>query len=63
MALIILSVRLSALAFCREITAQMAAGIHPINVICKIKQRIAVNIFPLNRKDKDGISIAINVIE
>jgi len=62
MALIILSVRLSALAFCKEITAQMAAGIQPINVICKIKQMIAVNIFPLNRKDKDGISMAINVI-
>jgi len=56
-------VRLSALSFCREITAHMAAGIQPINVICKIKQMIAVSIFPLNRKDNDGISIAIKVIE
>lgn len=27
------SLRLSALEFCKEITAQMAAGIQPINVI------------------------------
>lgn len=62
MALIILSVRLSALAFCKEMTAQMAAGIQPIKVICKIRQMMAVSIFPLNRKDNDGIRMAINVI-
>ena len=38
----ILSVRLSALWFCRETTAQIAAGIHPTIVIWRIKQRTPV---------------------
>jgi len=61
-ALINRSVRLSARAFCSEITAQIAAGIQPMSVTCKIKQIIAVNIFPLNRKDKNGKKIANRVI-
>jgi len=56
------SLRLSALEFCREITAQIAAGIQPIKVICKIRQIIAVNIFPLKRNEANGKKIAINVI-
>jgi len=54
--------RLSAREFCNEITAQIAAGIHPINVICIIKQIIAVKIFPLKRKEIHGKNIAISVI-
>lgn len=62
MVLISLLVRLSALEFCREITAQMAAGIHPIKVICKIRQRMQVRILPLKRKEIQGKKIAISVI-
>lgn len=62
MAFINFSVRISALEFCREITAQIAAGIQPIKVICKIKQIIAVKILPLNKKERDGKNIAISVI-
>ncbi|MCP2028715.1 hypothetical protein L1276_003886 [Flavobacterium sp. HSC-32F16] len=56
------SLRLSALEFCKEITAQIAAGIQPIKVICKIKQIMAVKILPLNKKKRDGKKIAISVI-
>ena len=61
-ALISFSLRLSALAFCKEITAQTAAGIQPIKVICKIKQIIPVIILPLSKKERNGNKIAINVI-
>lgn len=54
--------RLSALEFCNEITAQIAAGIQPIKVICKIRQRIEVSILPLKKKETNGKNIAINVI-
>lgn len=54
--------RLSALEFCSEITAQIAAGIQPIKVICKIKQRIEVSILPLKKKETHGKNMAINVI-
>ena len=62
MALINFSLRLSALEFCNEITAQIAAGIHPIKVICRIKQRIDVSILPLKKKERNGKNIAINVM-
>ena len=51
-----------ALEFCKEITAQIAAGTQPISVICKIRQIIEVNILPLKRKDKNGKKIAIKVM-
>jgi hypothetical protein len=54
--------RFSALEFSKEITAQIAAGIHPIKVICKIKQMIDVTILPLKKNDTKGKKIAINVI-
>jgi hypothetical protein len=54
--------RLSALEFCKEITAQIAAGIQPIKVICKIRQMMAVNILPLKKKETNGKKMAINVI-
>lgn len=57
-----LLLRLSALAFCREITAQIAAGIQPIKVICRIRQTSAVKIFPRKKKDTHGKNIAISVI-
>jgi hypothetical protein len=53
---------LSDLAFCKEINAHVAAGIHPISVICKIRHIIDVSILPLKNKDKNGKKIAINVI-
>lgn len=62
MALIILSVLLSALAFCKEITAQIAAGIHPIKVICKMRQMMPVNILPLNKKERKGKNMAMRVM-
>lgn len=62
MALIILSVLLSALAFCKEITAQIAAGIHPIKVICKMRQMIPVNILPLNKNERKGKNMAMRVM-
>ena len=61
-ALINLSFRLSALAFCSDKTAQTAAGIQPINVICKIKQIIPVIILPRSKNDINGKKIAIKVI-
>jgi hypothetical protein len=51
--------RFSALASCKESTAQIDAGIHPIIVICKSKHKIAVNILPLKKKDSVGKMIAI----
>jgi hypothetical protein len=62
MALINLSFRLSAREFCKEITAHTAAGIHPIMVICKMRQRIPVSIFPRSINDKKGKNIANSVI-
>jgi hypothetical protein len=58
----ILLVLLSSLAFCKEITAQIAAGIHPINVICRMRQMMPVMILPLKRKLSQGSKIAISVI-
>lgn len=62
MALTILFVLLSSLAFCKEITAQMAAGIHPIRVIWRMRQIRPVSIRPLSRNDNQGNKIAIKVM-
>lgn len=62
MAFINLLFLLSALEFCKDTTAQIAAGIQPIKVICKIKQIMQVKIFPLNRNEIHGKNIAISVI-
>lgn len=62
MALSILLALLSSLAFCNEMTAQTAAGIHPIRVIWRIRQRIPVRIRPLSINDNQGSKIAIKVI-
>ena len=56
------SVRLSALALLSDTTAQMAAGIQPINVICKIRQRMPVSILPLSMKESQGNNMARRVI-
>lgn len=61
-ALINLLFLLSARAFCKEMTAHIAAGIHPINVICKIKHIIPVSILPLSIKERNGKKMAIKVI-
>jgi len=61
-ALISLLLRLSALEFCSEITAQIAAGIQPIKVTCKIRQRIDVSIRPRKKKETNGKNIAIKVM-
>jgi hypothetical protein len=61
-ALINFLLRLSALAFCKEITAQTAAGIQPIKVICKIKQIIPVSILPRSRNEINGKKMAIKVM-
>lgn len=61
-ALINLLLRLSALEFCSETTAQIATGIQPIKVICKIRHSSAVRIFPLRRKEIHGKNIAIKVM-
>lgn len=53
---------LSALEFCKEMTAQNAAGIHPIRVICNSKQMIDVSIFPLRKKETNGKKMAIKVM-
>jgi hypothetical protein len=52
------SVLLSALEFCRSTTAQIAAGSHPMRVICKIKQTMKWRILPRRRKDTHGRSMA-----
>jgi len=56
------SVRLSALALLSDTTAQMAAGIQPISVICKIRQRMPVRILPLSMKESQGNNMARSVI-
>lgn len=61
-ALISFAFRLSALEFCSDTTAHMAAGIHPMSVICRIRHKRAVRSFPLNRKDSEGKNMAIKVI-
>ena len=53
---------LSALEFCKEMTAQIAAGIQPIRVICNSKQMIDVSIFPLRKKETNGKKMAIKVM-
>lgn len=62
MALTIRSARLSARALFRETTAQMAAGNHPIRVICSTRQSMACRIMPLRRKDNAGRRMAISII-
>jgi hypothetical protein len=44
-------------------TAQIAAGIHPIKVIWRMKQIKAVKILPRRKKESAGKKIAISVIE
>lgn len=61
-ALINLSFLLSALSLFKESTAQIAAGSHPIRVICKIRQIIPVKTFPRTMKDKKGSKMANNMI-
>ncbi len=61
-ALINLSFLLSALSLFKERTAQIAAGSHPIRVICKIRQMIPVKTFPRTIKDKKGNNMASNMI-
>ena len=58
MFLIMRSVLLSALEFCRSTTAQMAAGSQPMRVICRIRQTMKWRILPRRRKDTQGRSIA-----
>jgi hypothetical protein len=43
-------------------TAQAAAGIQPIMVICKTRQRMPVKILPLSIKESQGGKIASKVI-
>jgi hypothetical protein len=62
MAFTILSALLSALALLSDTTAQIAAGIQPINVICKIMQIMPVRIFPLRKKESQGNNMAIKVM-
>lgn len=45
-----------------DTTAQMAAGNHPIRVICNSRQRMPDNIFPLNKKESQGNNTAIRII-
>ncbi len=40
----------------------MAAGNHPIKVICKIIQSKPLKIFPLKKKDNQGNKTAIKII-
>lgn len=53
----------SARAFCKETTAQIAAGSQPISVTCRIRQSIPVRIRPLSMKDKNGRRIAMSVMQ
>jgi len=43
-------------------TAHIAAGIHPIRVICRIRQSIPVSILPRNIKEIKGKKMAIRVM-
>ena len=45
-----------------DATAQIAAGNHPIKVICKIKQITPCIIFPLKMNDNQGRSTANMII-
>ena len=56
--LIILSLLFSALSLFNDIPAHIAAGSQPINVICKMKHKIAEKIFPLTRNEIQGNKIA-----
>jgi hypothetical protein len=53
---------MSAREFCNEITAHTAAGIHPINVIWRIRQMMPVKIRPLNINERNGRKMAIKVM-
>jgi hypothetical protein len=57
------SFRLSALAFCNEIVAHIAAGIQPISVTCNTKQIMPVSILPRSINDKKGRKIATKVMD
>jgi uncharacterized iron-regulated membrane protein len=57
-----LAVRLLALASFKDMTAQAAAGIQPIIVICNKKQRMPVRILPLKINESQGSNIAISVM-
>jgi len=57
------SFRFSALSLLKDIAAQIAAGSQPKTVICKIKQIIAVMIFPRKKKDRNGNIMANNIIK
>jgi hypothetical protein len=57
-----LSFLLSAREFWSEITAQIAAGIQPIRVIWRMRQRIPVSIRPRSRKETKGRKMAIRVM-
>ena len=61
-ALTILAVRLLARASFKDTTAQTAAGIHPIIVICKTRHRMPDKILPLKKNESHGISIAMIVM-
>lgn len=54
--------RLSARSFCKETTAQIAAGSHPTRVICRIRHMIPVNTLPLSIKERKGNKMAIKVM-
>ncbi len=62
MAVTILSVRLSDRSLLSDMIAHITAGIQPISVICKIRQRMPAKIFPRNRKESQGRRTAINVM-
>lgn len=62
MARINFSFLFSALSLFKDKAAQIAAGIQPIKVICKIRQRIPVRIFPRTMNDKNGNIIANNIV-
>lgn len=62
MALTMRWVRRSALALVNETTAQIAAGNHPMSVICSTRHNMACRIIPLSRNDNDGSSMAMSII-
>ena len=58
-AVIISCVRRSAYILFKETTAQIKAGIHPINVSCRAKQIMPAIIFPCSNKESHGRKSAI----
>ena len=57
------SVRRSARALLREITAQAAAGIHPMSVHCRMRQSIPVSMRPRNMNESQGNMMARRVMQ